>query len=104
MIVSKCQANFSDITIILKFSDGLFNYIQACMFLRLKLLFNFYVERTAHRKDFGTKFNFTYHNGLPVADILKHLYEQITQQDDMIECKPEERSNNYLYISSVGVV
>ena len=35
---------------------------------------------------------------------LKHLNEKITKQDDMIERKPEEPSNNYLYISSVGVV
>ena len=35
---------------------------------------------------------------------LKHLNEQITKQDDMIECKPEEPSNNYLYISGVSVV
>ena len=35
---------------------------------------------------------------------LKHLNEQITKQDDMIERKPEEPSNNYLYISSVSVV
>ena len=35
---------------------------------------------------------------------LKHLNEQITKQDDMIEHKPKEPSNNYLYISGVGVV
>ena len=35
---------------------------------------------------------------------LKHLNEQITKQDDMIELKPEEPSNNYLYISGVSVV
>ena len=35
---------------------------------------------------------------------LKHLNEQITKQDHMIEHKPEEPSNNYLYISGVGVV
>ena len=35
---------------------------------------------------------------------LKHLNEQITKQDDVIECKPEEPSNNYLYISSVSAV
>ena len=34
---------------------------------------------------------------------LKHLNEQITKQDDMIECKPIELSNNYLYISGVSV-
>ena len=37
-------------------------------------------------------------------ELLKHLNEQITKQDNMIECKPEEPSNNYLYISSVSVV
>ena len=50
---------------------GLFNYIQACIFSRLKLLFNFYVKRTVRRQDFGAKFNLTFHNGVPVADILK---------------------------------
>ena len=35
---------------------------------------------------------------------LKRLNEQITKQDDMIECKPIELSNNYLYISNVSVV
>ena len=35
---------------------------------------------------------------------LKHLNEQIAKQDDMIECKPEEPSNNYLYTISVSVV
>ena len=34
---------------------------------------------------------------------LKRLNEQITKQDDMIECKPIELSNNYLHISSVSV-
>ena len=32
------------------------------------------------------------------------LNEQITTQDDMIECKPDEPSNNHLYISDVSVV
>ena len=32
------------------------------------------------------------------------MNEQITKQDDMIERKPEEPSNSYLYISSVSVV
>ena len=50
-----------------------FSYIQACIFSRLKLLFNFYVKRTVRRQDFGAKFNLTYHNGTPVADILKDL-------------------------------
>ena len=35
---------------------------------------------------------------------LKNLNEQITKQDDMVERKPGEPSNNYLYISGVGVV
>ena len=35
---------------------------------------------------------------------LKHLIEQVTKQNDMIERKPEEPSNNYLYISGVSVV
>ena len=35
---------------------------------------------------------------------LKHLNEQITKQDDMIERKPIELSNNYLYISGVSIV
>ena len=51
--------------------DGLFDYIQACIFSRLKLLFNSYVKRTVRRQDFGAKFNLTFHNGAPVADILK---------------------------------
>ena len=34
----------------------------------------------------------------------KHLNEQITKQDDVIEHKPEEPSNNYLYVTSVSVV
>ena len=35
---------------------------------------------------------------------LKCLNERITKQDDMIERKPIEPSNNYLYISGVSVV
>ena len=35
---------------------------------------------------------------------LKHLNEHIMKQDDMIEQKPVELSNNYLYISGVSVV
>ena len=35
---------------------------------------------------------------------LKCLNEQITKQDDTIERKPIELSNNYLYISGVSVV
>ena len=53
--------------------SGLFNYLQACIFSRLKLLFNFYVKRTVGRQDFGAKFNLTFHNGAPVADILKPI-------------------------------
>ena len=34
---------------------------------------------------------------------LKNLSEQITKQDNMIEHKPGEPSNNYLYISGVSV-
>ena len=35
---------------------------------------------------------------------LKNLNEQSTKQDDMIERKPDKTSNNYLYISGLGVV
>ena len=35
---------------------------------------------------------------------LKRLNEQITKQDDMIERKPLELSNNYLNISEISVV
>ena len=35
---------------------------------------------------------------------LKNLNEQITKQDDMVECKPVELSNTYLYISGVSVI
>ena len=35
---------------------------------------------------------------------LKCLNEQITKQDDMMEHKSRELSNNYLYISGVSVV
>ena len=56
---------------------GLFNHIQSCIFCRLKLLFNFYVKRTVRRQDFGAKFNLAYHNGTPVADILKHPKSKI---------------------------
>ena len=52
------------------FPNGLFSYVQACIFSRLKLLFNFYVKRTVHKQDFGAKFNLAYHNGVPIADIL----------------------------------
>ena len=65
MIVSKMSDQFSHITVVLD------NYIQACIFSRLKLLFNFYVKRTVGRQDFDAKFNLTYYNGAPVADILK---------------------------------
>ena len=35
---------------------------------------------------------------------LKRLNEQNTKQDDMVEHKPIELSNNYLYINGVSVV
>ena len=35
---------------------------------------------------------------------LKRLNERIKKQDDMIECKPIELSNNYLYIIGVSVI
>ena len=35
---------------------------------------------------------------------LKNLNEQITKKDGMIELKPGESSNNYLYISGASVV
>ena len=35
---------------------------------------------------------------------LKHLNEHIMKQDDIIECKPVELSNNYLYISGASVI
>ena len=35
---------------------------------------------------------------------LKNLNEQITKQDNMVEHKHAELSNNYLYISSASVV
>ena len=34
----------------------------------------------------------------------EELNEQITKQDDMVEHKPIELTNNYLYISDVSVV
>ena len=43
------------------FLNGLFNYIQACNYFRLKLLFNFYAKRTVHRQNFGA----------PIEDMLK---------------------------------
>ena len=36
--------------------------------------------------------------------MLKHLNEQITKQDNMVEHKPVELSNSYLYICGVSVV
>ena len=35
---------------------------------------------------------------------LKYLNEQITKQDDTVEHRPIELSNNYLYISGASVV
>ena len=52
------------------FLNGLFNNIQSWNYSRLKLLFNFYARRTVQRQDFGAKFKLSYHNGVPVADIL----------------------------------
>ena len=43
-------------------------------FSRLRRHLNFYVKRTVYGQDFGAKFNLTYHNGAPVADILKANY------------------------------
>ena len=51
--------------------------MQACIFSRLKLLFNFYVKRTVHRQDFGAKFNLTYHSGAPVADTQSLNYDLV---------------------------
>ena len=34
---------------------------------------------------------------------LKHLNEQITKQDDMVEHKPKPDTNNYVYVSSLSV-
>ena len=31
---------------------------------------NFYARKTVHKQDFGAKFNLSYHDGAPVADIL----------------------------------
>ena len=69
----KCQVNSAIFQSYWNFEMdyGQFNYIQVCIFCRLKVLFNFYVRRTVRRQDFGAKFNHTFHNGAPVADILK---------------------------------
>ena len=37
-------------------------------------------------------------------DELRHLNEQITKRDDMIENKTVELSNNYLYISGISAL
>ena len=71
MIVSKVSDQLSDITIVLEFFRWTIQLHTILHFSRLKLLFNFYVKRTVHRQDFDAKFNLTYHNGAPVADILK---------------------------------
>ena len=72
------EINDCNITILLEFPNGLFNYIQACIFSQLKLLLNCYVIRTVlYRQDLVPKFNLTYPNGTPVTDILNcilHLY------------------------------
>ena len=57
-------------SIVLDFPNGLFDYIQTCIFSRLKLLSNIHVKRTVHKQDFGAKFNLAYHNGAHVWDIL----------------------------------
>ena len=46
----------------------------------MKGLIQFFVKTTVHRQDFGAKFNFTYHNGTPVADIPKR-FSTVTLQD-----------------------
>ena len=73
MIVSnsKRQTNSAILQSYWDFPDALFNHIQAGIFSRLNPLFNFYVKRIVDRQTFGAKFNLTYHNGAPVADILK---------------------------------
>ena len=35
---------------------------------------------------------------------LKHLNEQITKQDDIVEHKPKPNINNYVYVSSLSVL
>ena len=67
----KCQINSAILQSHSNFPNGLFSYIQAFIFSGLKLSFNFYVKRTVSRQAFGAKFNLTYHNGAPVANILK---------------------------------
>ena len=42
--------------------------------------------------------------GRRLVEYSRHMNEQITKQDDMIERKPIELSNNYLYICGVSVV
>ena len=83
------------------FPNGLFNYIQACIFSRLKLLFNFYVTRTVHRQDFGAKCNFTYHNGAPVTNILKNpsLYTIFKEPPCQIYCGSKPSGYQILNIS-----
>ena len=71
MIVSKMSDQISDITIVLEFFRWTIQLHIPCIFSRLNLLFNFYAKKTVRRPDFGAKFNLTYHNGAPVAEILK---------------------------------
>ena len=56
------------------FPNGLFKYIQACNYSRLKLSFHFYVKRTVHRQEFGAKLSLTTHSDALVVDILKFAY------------------------------
>ena len=73
---------------------GLLNYIQARIFSRLKLLFNFYVTRTVRRQDFGAKFNLTFYNGAPVADILKCVNDPGYQGKLFCQMPPGRKSLN----------
>ena len=68
----KCLTNLLILQLHWNFPNGLFNYIQACIFSLLNLLFNFYAKRTIHMQDFGAKFYLSYHNGAP-AERKKHL-------------------------------
>ena len=81
-----CQTNLAILQSQRNFPNGLFNYIQACSYSRLKLLFNLYVKRTVRRQDFGAKLNLTNHNGAHVADILNCLLlKSIYRTDALIQ-------------------
>ena len=69
MTVSRVTDQISDITIVLEFFRWTIQLHIPCVFSRLKLLFNFYANKTVRRQDFGAKFN--HHNGAPAAEILK---------------------------------